>query len=132
MAPPKFKDLHKANDDAFSKDYHSQCVNQKLSTKYSNGSIGNGTMTHKLNYSTSASKPSGEIEFKHTIGSAFGKYLDGAVATKTYNSGNGSMKFKLEKNCGNGTKWTWEENNVMGWNFPPTLAMQKPNLRVGL
>jgi len=92
------------------------------------GSIGNGTMTHKLNYSTSASKPSGEIEFKHTVGSDFGKYLDGAVCTKTFNSGNPFYKYKLEKGCGNGTKWTFESNCALGLNMPPTCTMTKPNL----
>jgi len=107
--PPKFKDLHKAADDAFDKDFHSDCFNNKLSQKYCGGSLGSGSVTQKLNYKPSTGKPSAEFEFKHKMGTSHGKFLEGMDVTKTFSSGSDQMKLKMEKNCSSsGGKFTFE------------------------
>jgi len=104
--PPKFKDLHKAADDAMDKDFHLNCFNNKMSQNYDMGEKGSGAITQKLNYNTTSGTPSAEFEFKHKCGPEY-KVFNGTTVTKTFNSGSGDMKAKMEKNCSLG-KFTFE------------------------
>ena len=129
--PPKFKDLHKSSDDAFSKDFHSECYNNKIKSPYSMGNYGNGTLTQKLNYNTATQKPAAELEFKHTVGDVYGKYFEGMTVTKTIASGCDFAKVKYEKNCAtSGGKCTLEYNQGLGLGSN-MLSLSKPSLRVG-
>lgn len=113
--PPKFKDLHKATDDAFDKDFHADCFNNKLTQKYCAGSLGSGSVTQKLNYNTATGKPSAEFEFKHKQGPSHGAALEGMDITKTFSSGSDQMKLKMEKNCkSSGGKFTFESTMGVG------------------
>jgi len=106
--PPKFKDLHKAADDAMDKDFHLNCFNNKMSQSYDMGGKGAGSISQKLNYNTSTGAPSAEFEFKHKCGPDY-MMFEGINVTQTYNSGSGDMKVKCEKNCAtSGGKFTFE------------------------
>lgn len=106
--PPKFKDLHKAADDAMDKDFHLNCFNNKMSQSYDMAGKGSGSITQKLNYNTTSGSPSAEFEFKHKCGADY-KFMEGMTITKTFNSGSGDMKLKAEKNCStSGGKFTFE------------------------
>lgn len=130
--PPKFKDLHKSADDAFSKDFHTECYNNKLKSNYTCGDYGFGSMTQKLNFNTATQKPSAEIEFKHTMGDVYGRFMEGMTVTKTIASGADSCKVKYEKNCkSSGGKCTLEYNQGigMGGNM---MKLSKPSLTFDL
>jgi len=98
MAPPKFKDFSKSNDDAHSKDFICDVFNTKVNHKLNMGEHGNGEFTAKLNYNTSNSTSAPEFEFKQTVGDFYPKFMQGMTVTKTMGN-NGSCKSKFEKNC---------------------------------
>jgi len=102
--PPKFADLHKSADDAFTKDYLSGVFNHKMTQNYEMGNYGKGTMTAKLNYA--AGITGSEVEFKHKYGDILGGRLSGVAVTKTVSDKNGVVKTKVESPCGAG-KVTW-------------------------
>ena len=126
--PPKFKDLHKAADDAMDKDFHLNCFNNKMSQNYDMGEKGSGAITQKLNYNTTSGTPSAEFEFKHKCGPEY-KVFNGTTVTKTFNSGSGDMKAKMEKNCSLG-KFTFESTFGAGLG-KDHFSFKKPALRTG-
>jgi len=100
--PPKFADLHKSTDDAFSTDYHQNCFNTKLNHNYSLGEMGNGKVTTKIDNLNGGSAPKIEVEFKHNMQQWMGLNMSGTTVTKTMTSGNDLVKIKYEKNLGAG------------------------------
>jgi hypothetical protein len=107
--PPKFKDLHKSNDDAFKKDFHQDCFNTKIENNYDYGSYGHGKMTTKFDFKSDSSAPACEIEFKHDSTEG---YLKGITTTKTINSGE-LVKIKMEKSKDN-MKYTLKLSQNLG------------------
>lgn len=96
--PAKYADLHKASDDAFSKDYIHGFLNTKLSQNYCMADFGNGTATLKLNHNAAAASTKSEMEFKHKGGNFFGLNMAGITTTKTLTD-SGMFKQKMEGNC---------------------------------
>lgn len=120
--PPKFADLHKSTDDAFSKDFNVDCLNTKITHNYEMGTLGNGKMTSKVDFSTGKSEPKLEVEFKHNMDQYFGMNWKGVTATKTLTSGSDLVKMKMEKGLAGG-KVTAKFNQHCG-NF----SVSKPDL----
>lgn len=124
MAPPKFKDFSKSNDDAHNKDFICDVFNSKINHNFDCGEHGSGEFTGKLNYNTSNAAVAPEFEIKQKIGSFYPSFLQGATVTKTL-SNNGSIKSKIEKPCSKGNKMTFQFNS--GLAIDKWFAVSKPS-----